>query len=392
MSELNPLAAPVRSLVMRAYCPSPPGPGWRSTQVGLTVAGRVAGEEGGAALHISPAPAAFAVHCAARARRSARSSTASPQRPPRRLGHAPVKLNATSRRWGGNPTSRYNWELGNVLEHRVRLLLLQRRLHGHARLQLEGFPRPQPRSRVGSASPCPPRLGGEGHPLGLLPEVGVPAQQAFDPRHNAGNGVGKDGQAAHARAPSRTQHPRPARLLARWVTAIRAHGRAARGRRVLPRQRARALERHPPRRAARALGYDELPERTVQYGLGGEQGRPRCADRPAPPSGLARLLPIPPSTRRRLLLSPIAASTGTCRCSTGGWREAWPPTRRRRGPACSTCSISLLPQQRRGAWAPTATPTPRPAPCASAPPGAPVGPEVHDESVDQGGRCASSPA
>ena len=98
---------------------------------------------------------------------------------------------ATARRWGGNPTTRYNWQLGNAYNVGKDWFFenaTERRL---SRISVG-----QSDSQTGlRADDSDHRLGREGHALGWLSRSpSTVAQQAHDPhRPDAGDGVRPDG-------------------------------------------------------------------------------------------------------------------------------------------------------------------------------------------------------
>ena len=270
MSELNPLLRPFDHVVMRAYWDLP-APGLvELDQVGLTVADASLVRQAEAALNQPGLPAAFAVECGAKAQPispliygiglNARLDVQDTHQ---------WKLNATSRRWGGNPTSRYNWELGNAW-NTGNDYYFQNVDYVGGGFTWKSFIDSNRDHRVGSAITLP-TLGWVAKDTRTVsfPRSEYPAQKGFDPDgHNAGNGVGKDGKPIAADSPVRTSVAAPPDFIARWVTAIREH-EARRGKNVdvyfLDNEPALWSDTHRDVHPD-PVGYDELLDRTVKYG------------------------------------------------------------------------------------------------------------------------------
>lgn len=111
-SELNPTLAPFTQVVLRARTGSPSPGAVEIDGVGLTVATHMVAKSR-AALSGPATLASMAVDCAAEPTPISPliyGIAFSPMR--EHAGDHQWKLNPTARRWGGNPTSRFNWELG----------------------------------------------------------------------------------------------------------------------------------------------------------------------------------------------------------------------------------------------------------------------------------------
>ena len=199
MGELDPAFAPFDRVVLRAQASLPAGTLVEFDGLGLTVADSSLLARAEAAANAPGLPTELEVDCGAPARPinpliygiaySARHEDASSHQ---------WKVGATARRWGGNPTSRYNWELGNAWNAGADYFF--RNLDYTSS-------RPGPpvwerfldanRERQVSSVLTVPMLGwvardtsAYGFPVDL-----VGPQQATDPDEpNAGNGLGKDGQ------------------------------------------------------------------------------------------------------------------------------------------------------------------------------------------------------
>lgn len=271
MSELNPMLRPFDHVVLRAYWPIP-APGLvEIDRVGLTPADAQQVRKAEAALNQPGLPAAFSVDC------SAQGQDISPliygialnARLDERDTHQ-WKLNATSRRWGGNPMSRYNWELGNAWNTASDYYFRNVDYVGTPGYSWKSFLDVNRDRRVGSAITLP-TIGwvAKDTRSSSFPKSEYPSQEAFDPDgHNAGNGKGKDGKPIAPGNPSRTSVAAPPDFVARWVTAIRGH-EAKRGKSVdvyfLDNEPALWNDTHRDVHPE-PVGYDELLERTVQYG------------------------------------------------------------------------------------------------------------------------------
>ncbi|MCU0696071.1 MAG: glycoside hydrolase family 44 protein [Myxococcaceae bacterium] len=115
MRELNPKLLAFNRIKLRAFRELPPPGLVEFDRIGLTGADDALVREAQALLEQPGLPAALAVDC------RAPGTTISPliygiaySALRERDSTHQFELNATIRRWGGNPTSRYNWELGNA--------------------------------------------------------------------------------------------------------------------------------------------------------------------------------------------------------------------------------------------------------------------------------------
>ncbi|MFZ5446253.1 MAG: glycoside hydrolase family 44 protein [Myxococcota bacterium] len=271
MSELNPQLQPFTYVRFHAFDKLPPPALVEIDQVGLTGADADMMKRLEAAENAPGEPAAFIVDC------DAATQDISPliygiaynARLDEREQYL-WQLKPTSRRWGGNTASRYNWELGNAWNTASDWFFENVNFTGHAdyswRLFLE-----QNRDRgVGSAITLP-TLGWVAKDTSSVsfPKSQFPQQQAFDGwRPEAGNGLAKDGTPLKAGSPLRTSVAAPPEFVARWASAIRARQQELGGRTdVLFLDNEPALwdsthrDVHPE-----PLSYDELLDRTVRYG------------------------------------------------------------------------------------------------------------------------------
>lgn len=270
MAELNPHLRPFDHVVMRAYRPIPEPGLVEIDQVGLTVADAALIKQAEEAASRPGLPAAFGVDC-----------SSSP------VGISPLiygialnvrldatdthqwKLNATSRRWGGNPMSRYNWELGNAWNTASDYYFYNVDYVGTPGFSWRTFLDLNKDRGVSSAITLP-MLGwvAKDTRSAGFPRSEYPSQQGFDPDgRNAGNGLTPDGKPLSPGPPVRTSIAAPPSFIGRWVTAIGEH-EAKRGRSVdvyfldnepgLWNDTHRDVHPEP-------VSYDELLERTVKY-------------------------------------------------------------------------------------------------------------------------------
>lgn len=269
MGELNPMLRPFDHVVMRAYWPIPEPGLVEIDQVGLTVADASLVRKVEAALNQPGLPAAFSVDCGGKAQEIspliygiALNSRLEPS------DTHQWKLNATSRRWGGNPTSRYNWELGNAWNTASDYYF--QNVDYAPGFTWKTFLDSNRDRRVGSAITLPIMgwVAKDARSVSF-PKSEFPHQQEFDPDgRGAGNGVGKDGKPLTPGPAARTSIPAPPDFVARWVTAIREN-EAKRGKTVdvyfLDNEPALWNDTHRDVHPE-PVGYDELLDRTVKYG------------------------------------------------------------------------------------------------------------------------------
>jgi hypothetical protein len=211
--------------------------------------------------------AAFTVDCAAPARRISPlvyGIAGSADEPP----HA-WELGATSRRWGGNGSTRYNWELGNAWSTNHDWFFRNVAVSGRKSFSYETFLEENRAHRVRTALTVP-MLGwvakdatSYSFPVSRL----GPQQQTAPDLPDAGNGVRPDGTPLAA-APERTSVASTPDSVERWVRAIRKRDREAGRRRVhmylLDNEPMLWHETHRDVRSEPAT-YDELLAKTIAY-------------------------------------------------------------------------------------------------------------------------------
>ncbi len=180
------------------------------------------------------------------------------------------KLGATARRWGGNPASRYNWELGNAWNAGADYFFRNLDYTSKPGFTWDTFLVQDLENQVQTALTVP-MIGWVARDTksASFPVDELGAQQQTDPdRPNFGNGLAKNGKPIAALEPKRTSVPATPEFVERWVRAIRAKDEK-RGRSVasyiLDNEPALWNDTHRDVHPE-PLGYDELLKRTLEYG------------------------------------------------------------------------------------------------------------------------------
>jgi hypothetical protein len=183
------------------------------------------------------------------------------------------KMGATTRRWGGNTSSRYNWEKSvwnldadwffeNKPARSYELFLADNEAHQLASaltVPILGWV-----SKDGTSFSFPVSVVGP--------------QGKVDPYNGqAGDGTSPAGAKLVPGSPTRTSQPEPPESVKRWVEAIRARDAKLKRRSVseyiLDNEPMLWTQTHRDVRVE-PLGYDELLERTIQYGTAIRQADP----------------------------------------------------------------------------------------------------------------------
>lgn len=180
------------------------------------------------------------------------------------------ELGPTARRWGGNASSRYNWELGNAWNTAQDWFWENVDFTANPRFSYADF-LDEDRARGVQSALTIPMIGWVARDTSAysFPVASMGAQDGVDQwKHDAGNGL-------HGRKPltspppSRTSVPAPATFIKRWIEAIRARDRSAGVRSV----HQYILDNEPNLWSAthrdvhpEPVTYDELLERTIEYG------------------------------------------------------------------------------------------------------------------------------
>lgn len=182
-----------------------------------------------------------------------------------------VDLNASIRRWGGNHTSRYNWQLGNAWNTANDYFFMNVNYTGKKDYSYETFFEQQGKWGFKTALTVP-MIGWVAKDTASMSfaKSAFPRQQKFDPEtEKAGNGLSLDGKPIDPPAPSTTSVPAPPEFIGKWIEAIRTKDKASgRGRAVnlyfLDNEP--ALWSHTHRDVhPTPVSYDELWERTLNY-------------------------------------------------------------------------------------------------------------------------------
>ena len=180
------------------------------------------------------------------------------------------KLGTSARRWGGNPTSRYNWQLGNAWNTANDWFFRNVNYTPNPQYSYDLFLDDNIAHGVKTALTVPTigwvakDIESVGFPVGVFGQ-----QQAMAPENpKIGNGVGKDGKPLISGPPTLTSIPAPPGFIEKWIRAIRAND-ARRGRSVqmyiLDNEPALWNSTHRDVHPE-PVTYDELKERTIKYG------------------------------------------------------------------------------------------------------------------------------
>ena len=183
----------------------------------------------------------------------------------------PWDLGATARRWGGNSSSRYNWELGNAWNTASDWFFENVDYGGVPGPAYARFIEENHAHDVATALTVP-ILGwvAKDTSSASFPVTRFGPQRAVDPeRRSAGDGVSPAGRNLVPDPPGRTSVTAPPEMIARWVEAIRAED-LRRGRRgvqmyILDNEPMLWHETHRDVHP-QPVGYDELLDRTIRYG------------------------------------------------------------------------------------------------------------------------------
>ncbi len=281
MRELNPALRPFDRVVLRAARPLPEPGLVHLDELGFTAADEALQRDAEEQLTVPGLPATFTVDCKA------------PPRPispliygiafsPRHEFTTDVhwKLNATARRWGGNPTSRYNWELGNAWNTGSDYFFMNVDYTGRADFSWSQFLEVNADRRLATALTVP-TLGWVAKDTKSVsfPVSDFGPQQQVDPEtRRAGNGVARNGRPLEPATPRRTSVPADAEFVARWVKAVRqleARRGALVDLYVLDNEPGLWHDTHRDVHP-KPLTYDELLERTVTYGTAVRQAAPEA--------------------------------------------------------------------------------------------------------------------
>ncbi|HEY3449725.1 MAG TPA: glycoside hydrolase family 44 protein [Myxococcales bacterium] len=271
MAELNPRGAPFDRVVLRSYR-TIPGNRVEIDKLALTVLeGAAASDPGAVTTGTTAFPARLAVDCRAPAKPISPLiyGIAYDARLDPKESHQ-FQLGATARRWGGNITSRYNWELGNAW-NTGNDWFFRNVSFGKPGFTYDDFLRDNQQHRFATALTVP-MLGwvAKDRESASFPVSQHGRQRRTDPyQGDAGDGFTPGGDAIPPGPPTRTSVAMSAADVGRWVAAIREKDRA-RGVRsvehyILDNEPALWNSTHRDVHPE-PLTYDELLEKTLAYG------------------------------------------------------------------------------------------------------------------------------
>jgi Glycoside hydrolase family 44 len=173
----------------------------------------------------------------------------------------------SAQRIGGNPLTRFNWDLGNAWNAGSDWFFENVKVDGSLRGWLDDI-----HAHGQAAAMVVPLIGWVAKDTASVgfPKSKFARQRAFDAfRPEAGDGHSPDGAAVQPGPPSETSLAAPPELVGSWVAAVRAHdaasGKRSIGMYILDNEPAlwNATHRdvHP-----KPVSYDELLERSINYG------------------------------------------------------------------------------------------------------------------------------
>lgn len=170
----------------------------------------------------------------------------------------------TGRRFGGNASTRYNWEEGHLFNHGSDWHFENNSSGGGEALYAR-FLREDDERKVASAVVIP-TIGwvAKDATSASFPTDTHGNQEKTDPHRKAGSGKSKDGTLITPPPPTQTSRPAPPEFMGRWVKAIASQGKVSPRIYILDNEPALWNSSHRDVHPE-PLGYDELLERTVAY-------------------------------------------------------------------------------------------------------------------------------
>ncbi|MBI5542527.1 MAG: glycoside hydrolase family 44 protein [Deltaproteobacteria bacterium] len=189
------------------------------------------------------------------------------------------ELGATARRWGGNPSSRYNWKLGNAWNTGSDWYFRNVDYSGDPRFSHQRFLDENLAHRLRSALTVP-LLGwvAKDTKSYSFPVSVYGAQKSADPANSdAGDGMGRDGKRLAPGDPTRTSQASTPAMIGEWVAAME-RGREPRSSPSIYILDNEPMLWHVTHRDVhpQPVGYDELLERTLAYGTAVRRAAPRA--------------------------------------------------------------------------------------------------------------------
>lgn len=276
MSELNPTFAPFDKIVLRAWADVPKG--WVELDgIALTVADEKMQAAAEKAANAPGRAAAFTVDCKAAAQEispyvygiafSAMNELKSDHQ---------WKLGATSRRWGGNPSSRYNWSLGNAWNTASDWYFRNVNYTPKADYSWKDFFDANAAHGVHTALTVP-MLGWvakDTKSFSFSSDVYGPMESMDPDLPKAGNGVSPSGKKLDPPSPTTTSVEAPSPVIGAWLTAIAKAGKTA-DMVILDNEPMLWNDTHRDVHP-QATSYEELLERTVDYGTAVRKAAPKA--------------------------------------------------------------------------------------------------------------------
>ena len=183
----------------------------------------------------------------------------------------PWELGATALRWGGNSSTRYNWELGNAWNTGSDWFFRNVDYGGVPGPAYARFIEENRAHRLATALTVP-IIGwvAKDTSSAAFPVSRFGQQRAVDPESGtAGDGVSTDGRDLEPDSPARTSVPAPPEMIGRWIRTLRAEDqrRGSRGVQMYILDNEPMLWHETHRDVhPQPVGYDELLERTIRYG------------------------------------------------------------------------------------------------------------------------------
>ncbi|MBX7096498.1 MAG: glycoside hydrolase family 44 protein [Myxococcaceae bacterium] len=226
MAALNPKAVDFEQLVFQGKRKGA-FKGVQLDDVGLTA-------RGAAALSGPVAEASFAVDCSGPGRPVSLGIYGVAFDPQRPQDDTAKVIGATGRRWGGNLSTRYNWQLGNAWNTASDWYFKNVDYTGLEGYSYETFLGQQRDFGLKTALTVP-MLGfiAKDKSSCGFPQALFAQQQHFENAESGcGNGLSPDGRELKPGTPSLTSIPGPPSLMGEWVQAIRTEDAKGRGRSV----------------------------------------------------------------------------------------------------------------------------------------------------------------
>jgi hypothetical protein len=190
-------------------------------------------------------------------------------------------MGATTRRWGGNPTSRYNWQEGNAWNTAADYFWRNVDIRDGVSSAANAFLADN-RSRKVSSALSVPMLGWVAKDISSysFPVSEYGEQKSVDPENaDIGDGVGKDNKKIRPGTPDRTSIEAPPSFIGEWISSLVAAAPNGSGSPVdhyiLDNEPDLWHETHRDVRSE-PLGYDELLQRSIDYGAAIKQADPNA--------------------------------------------------------------------------------------------------------------------